>query len=132
MLKIKIKCLSSWDTDAGSPLMIRLLSQVPRLCLLTCWSTCWSVLCFFFETCRNVTLTCLMFFVLTRYKSVAENPASLKQFRRAIWEAGFWASPQLGSNKRHFYSYYWVFTDYFRRQDGVWDWRPEACDNLGR
>ena len=30
MLKIKVKCLSSGDTSAGPPSMIRLPSQVPR------------------------------------------------------------------------------------------------------
>ena len=34
-----------------------------------------------------------------KIQNCAEKPASLEQFHRVTWEAGFWASPQSGSNK---------------------------------
>ena len=62
MLKIKIKCLPS---NAGTPLMIRVPSQEPR----PYWLAVYMLICFcFFKSWINVSLTCLMFFVLTRYK----------------------------------------------------------------
>ena len=65
-LKIKIKCLSSWDANAGPPLRIRLPSQGPR----PCWLAVNLLDCsFFLKSWRNVSLTCLIFFVLTGNKT---------------------------------------------------------------
>ena len=38
-------------------------------------------------------------------QNYAENPASLEQFHRVIWKAGFWASPQSGSKLFSFFDY---------------------------
>ena len=61
MLKTKIKCLPSGDTNAGPPSMIRLRFQVPR------------PLSLFLNT---EEMTCLIFFVLTRYETVLLSRAS--------------------------------------------------------
>ena len=60
-------------------------------------------MCFFFPW--HVSLTCLMFFVLTGYKT-AGNHASLEQFIRVICESGFQTGPQFGSKKTLFSSYF--------------------------
>ena len=79
MLK-EIKCLPSRDASAAPPLMLRLPSWVPRpygldVCVLLCF------LGFVrFKPWKNVALTCWMFFVLRRYKTV---------YLREIWEAVF-------------------------------------------
>ena len=69
MLKIKIKCLSSGDTSAGPPSVIRLPSQVPR----PYWPALYVLVNFFhLKSWRNVILTCLMFSLLTKYKTGLE------------------------------------------------------------
>ena len=93
----EIKCLPSWDTNAGPPSMIRALCQVPRPCWLY---MCWSVWCFFFQSWRNVSLTHLMSFVLTKiYKTVLETIYVQSKLLRVIWEGIFLASPQFAQVK---------------------------------
>ena len=105
-----MKCLPSWDVNAGAPLMISLPSRAPR----PCWLTMYLLIFFFFKPWRNVTLICLLFFVLTRYKSV------LKIMR--LWGS---FSSHLGSwlpGCRHQFhkilinSYYRLFIDYCHQQ----------------
>ena len=123
MLKIKIKCLPSWDANAGTPLMMRIPSQVPKPYYLLCtsWSVFWIFLVLFLKPWRNVSLTCLMFFVLTRHKTVLKT--MLLQSRSQSYLRGclLGYSPQFGSDKTLFYSYYKLFTDYFCGQRYVSD-----------
>ena len=52
VLKIKIKCLPSWDANAGTPSMIRLTLQVLR----TYWLAVYMLICFvclFLETLKE-------------------------------------------------------------------------------
>ena len=73
MLKIKIKCLLSWDINTRPALMIRLPSQLPR----PYWpAPGW----FVFKPWTNISLTCLMFFVLTKYKTIAKIMLFLSNF----------------------------------------------------
>ena len=69
-LNIKIKHPSFWEASAGPPSIMRLPSQLwgraDSLC--TCWSRLLGGLCL--KTWRNVSLTCLMFFIPTRYNTV--------------------------------------------------------------
>ena len=72
--------------------------------------TCWSVLFFFFFwnlVEMQPLKKCLMFFVLTRYKTVLKTLLRWSSFSELIWEAGFQATPQFDSNKTLSYSYYY-------------------------
>ena len=71
------------DANAGTPSMIRLPSLVPRPLLTCCVHA--DLFFFFFKLRRNVSLTCLMFFILTRYKTALK----IKHLQRS---SVFWAA----------------------------------------
>ena len=78
---------SSWDTNAGPSLMIRLPSQVPRLYGIT---VC-VLIYFFWNLERNISLMCLMFFGLAKTYNSADTHVSPAQFLRVIWKMVFQA-----------------------------------------
>ena len=81
MLKIKMKCPSSWDTNAGPPLMIRLSSRCQGH---TDWLwTSWSVFLETFQECSPD-----LFHSLCSDKQ--ENRASLEQFLGVRWKGLSW------------------------------------------
>ena len=109
---MKIKCLPSWDAKAGTPSMMTPFPGAKAIlthCVgadLFCWNIegmyLWLVWCYLFW--QDVKL--------------CWNRASLEQFLRVIWEAGFRAIVlSLAEIKLlSVYSYYRLLTDYFRRQ----------------
>ena len=102
-LKIKIKCLPS---NAGTPLMIRVLSQEPR----PYWLAVYMLIYFCcFKSWRNVSLTCLIFLVLTRYKPMLK-PMLLRSGSSQFSARLFWAIALSLAEIKLFYSYYRLFT----------------------
>lgn len=78
---------SSWDTNAGPSLMIRLPSQVPRSYRIT---VC-VLICFFWNLERNTSLMCLMFSGFDKTYNSADTHVSPAQFLRVIWKMVFQA-----------------------------------------
>ena len=108
MLKIKVKCLSSLDANAGPLVMIRLAPQVPRPCWLTVYAL--SGLFWNLEGVYPWLVWCSLFW--QGIKNCAENHASPEQFVRIIWEAGFWAVVLSLAQMKHFSMplvVYWLF-----------------------
>ena len=118
MLKIKIKCLSSGDTSAGPPSVIRLPSQVPR----PYWPALYVLVNFFhLKSWRNVILTCLMFSLLTKYKTGLETLFLWSSFSE--W-SGRWPSSLVLSLAQIklfsiilFLIIYWLFSLAFNEDD---------------
>ena len=108
MLNIKIKCLPSWPASAGTSLMIRLPSQVPRPYWLTMYLFFWNL-----EGMDSWLIWCSWFWQDIK---LCWNPC----FSGAVLWSGYLRSclpgysPQFGSNKTLFYSYYrffyWLFS----------------------
>ena len=67
MLKIRIKCLSFWSTNAGVLFNDKTLLPGAKA-ILTCW-VCTDLI---FETLREYVLDFVMLFVPTRHKTVLE------------------------------------------------------------
>ena len=121
LLKIKIKSLQSWETSAGTPSMMRPFPQVSR----AYWLTGYMLICLFaclfvfWKYWRNVSLTWLMLFVVTRYKAVWK-PCFYGAVPQTYLRGCLWGySPQFGSNKTLFYSYYsWLLITYIKNVNG--------------
>lgn len=108
MSMLKIKCPSFQGTTAGAPLMIRLHARCQghadflyTWCMLICvvWGLFLFWIFFFLKPWRNGSLTCLMFFVMTRYKTLLEIMLLSRAASQSKLGAGFWASSQFGPNK---------------------------------
>ena len=105
---MKSKCLSSWDTNAGVLLMIRLSSQVPSPYWFAVYVLVFFFL-FFLKPWRNASLACFMFFVWQDIK-LHWKPCffgAIPQSYRRGCAPGF--IPQFGSNKTLFHSDYRFF-----------------------
>ena len=105
MSVLKIKCFSFQGTAAGDSLMIKLhprcqghANLLHTWCMLIC--VVWGFVLFcFLKPWRNGSLTCLMLFVITRYKTLLEIMLLSRAASQNKLGAGFWASSQFGPNK---------------------------------
>ena len=84
MLKIRIKCPSTWYTNAGTPLTIRLPSQVPKPYCLAVYMLVFSFFFFFFEILKKCNHDLFNILCSDKIQNCDENSASLEQFLRVI------------------------------------------------
>ena len=113
MLKIKIKRLPSWDTNAGTPLMIRLPSQVSRPYCLLC--TCWSG--FFFLNLEGMYLCLVWCSLFWQDLKLCWKPCFSRAVpQRYLRGCVLCYSPPFGWTTTPFYSYYSLVINYLHRQ----------------
>ena len=101
MLKTKIKCLSSWDANAGFPLMVRLPSHMPKPCWLAVYMLICVCVCFL--ELYPWLVKCSLFWqdIKLCWKPCFSRAVSQSHLGR--WSLGY--SPQFGSDKIIFYSF---------------------------
>ena len=74
------------------------------------WLATYMLICFFFFNLKECILDLFDVLCSENIQNCVENHASPEKFFRVIWEAVWGAiSPQFGSNKSTFYSYYIVY-----------------------
>ena len=103
--KIKSKCLSSWDTNAGVLLMIRLSSQVPSPYWFTVYVLIFSFFFWNLEGMHPWLVLCSLFWHQTALKTMFFGAIPQSYLRGCA--PGF--IPQFGSNKTLFHSSYRFF-----------------------
>lgn len=94
-----MKYFLSWDANAVPALMIRLPSQVPSpyqlsVYLIVCWLSC------LLKPQKNASLTCLMCFLLTRYKTMPKTLLLWSSSSKFSGGCLLGYSPQFDSDKQ--------------------------------